>query len=125
MGIQVYGARPGQANADDAEVGILVDTVTGIAFGPVFQQGPEDAEAFLDWLSEDAQERRDARKLGHADLVNYAVAWEDEVSGDELRDRREAASDGLTYQAWCERRDRARAYDEAIEREEAEDRESA
>lgn len=120
MAIQVYGARPGQANADDAEVGILVDTVTGIAFGPIFQAGPEDAEAFLCWLAEDAQERRDARKLGHADLVNYAIAWEDEVSGDELRDRREAASFGIPYREWCERRERAKAYDEAIEREEAE-----
>ena len=55
----------------------------------------------------------------------HAIAWEDEVSGDELRDRHEAVSCGITYQAWCERRDRARAYDEAIDREEAEDRESA
>ncbi len=125
MGVQVYGARVGAANSDGPEVGILVDTVTGIAFGPIFLQGPEDAEAFLCWLAEEAQERRDARKLAHNDLVTYAIAWEDEVSGDELRDRREAASDGLTYQAWCERRDRARAYDEAIEREEAEDRDSA
>lgn len=123
MGIQVYGARPGRANADEAEVGILVDTVTGVAFGPIFQQGPEDAEAFLDWLRE--YDPRDARKIAHNDLMNHAIAWEDDVAGDELRDRREAASYGYTYREWCERRERAKAYDEAIEREEAEDRESA
>lgn len=123
MGIQVYGARMGRADADESEVGILVDTVKGTAFGPIFRAGPEDAEAFLDWLRE--YDPRDARKLGHADLVNYAIAWEDEVSGDELRDRREAASYGIAYREWCERRERARACDEAIDREEAEDRESA
>lgn len=82
------------------------------------------------WGREGRARRRDAAaRVTEGDaahgLVNYAIAWEDEVSGGELRDRREAASDGLTYQAWCERRDRARAYDEAIEREEAEDRDSA
>ena len=70
----MYGARVGAANADGPEVGILVDTVTGIAFGPIFLQGPEDAEAFLCWLAEEAQERRDARKLAHNDLVTYAFA---------------------------------------------------
>lgn len=117
MAIQVYGARMGRADADEAEVGILVDTVTWVAFGPIFRAGPEDAEAFLDWLSE--RGRSDARKLGPADLANYAIAWEDVPDAERL-DRHEAASSGIPYREWCERREQARAYDDAIDREDAE-----
>lgn len=59
----------------DYERAVLVDSVTGIAFGPVitdsgFDDAEEQALHFLDWLAP-----RDARRLSVDDLCAAYHAW--------------------------------------------------
>lgn len=64
MGVRITGPRD--------ESAALYDSVTGIAFGPVFEDWLE-AQAFLDWLKERGHE--DARALSAATLVSEHDAW--------------------------------------------------
>ena len=62
----------------DEPVAVLWDSVSGVAFGPVFESAPgtttarDDAQAFVDWLPEDA------RVYDTEELVSLYMKWENE-----------------------------------------------
>ena len=61
----------------DDPVAVLWDSVSGVAFGPVFESAPgtttarDDAQAFVDWLPEDA------RKYTTEELEILKAEWEE------------------------------------------------
>jgi hypothetical protein len=52
----------------------LVDSVTGLAFGPTSFEGADDADAFLEWLRETGG-ALDARRLDPQHLSEAVLRW--------------------------------------------------
>lgn len=65
MGVHILS---GELNGSTTEAACLVDSVTGVAFGPVFDTH-DGAQAFLEWLP------GDARALSPGDLAQQIAEW--------------------------------------------------
>lgn len=69
MGVRITGER---------HAALVYDSVTGIAFGPVFHSR-YDAETFLRWY--EAEDRPDLRMLTTDEAVEAKWLWEDQADG--------------------------------------------
>jgi hypothetical protein len=81
MGVRILVGHEQGDSGYESEIACLFDSVTGVAFGPVFHRGedgesPEDlAQAFQDWVTE--TEGVDIRQKTPGDLERLYGQWLD------------------------------------------------
>jgi hypothetical protein len=82
MGVRILVGHEEGEYGYESEIASLFDSVTGWAFGPVFHRGedgdsPGDlAQAFLDWLAEQADNNgRDPRQIPPDELEKLYGRW--------------------------------------------------